>query len=288
MRRLHAEVRRDVARRELAGDVKLGPGGIREIEFVAQALQLIRGGRDPELTARPTLDVLSLLSRKNSCRKMPRRELADAYVLPAQRRAPAAVPRRRAAPRSAGKRGRPRAHRAHDGVCFLGDILGGTGEAARRRHAALRGGVRRARAESRALARAPAPRRAAREPALRGAARGLAAAPRRADSGARRAPRRRRRTRRRRSRAASTWSRRSPAAPPTSRCSRRTRTRSSAWRASIGALELGRRVRHAPSAAARRAARRPGAVRAASTCRPSRAACARQLDDARAATPSGR
>ena len=47
MRRLHAEVRRDVARRELAGHVKLGPGGIREIEFIAQALQLVRGGRDP-------------------------------------------------------------------------------------------------------------------------------------------------------------------------------------------------------------------------------------------------
>src|SRR5712692_5776176 len=54
MRRLHAEVRREVARRELAEDVKLGPGGIRQIEFVAQALQLIRGGRDPALTARPT------------------------------------------------------------------------------------------------------------------------------------------------------------------------------------------------------------------------------------------
>ncbi|MEX0637168.1 MAG: bifunctional glutamine synthetase adenylyltransferase/deadenyltransferase, partial [Burkholderiales bacterium] len=45
MRRLHAEVRRDVARRELAGHVKLGPGGIREIEFIVQALQLVRGGR---------------------------------------------------------------------------------------------------------------------------------------------------------------------------------------------------------------------------------------------------
>jgi len=51
MRRLHAEVRREVARRELAEHVKLGPGGIREIEFVAQALQLVRGGRDPALNA---------------------------------------------------------------------------------------------------------------------------------------------------------------------------------------------------------------------------------------------
>src|SRR5260221_815770 len=79
MRALHAEVRRDVARRELAGDVKLGPGGIREVEFVAQALQLIRGGRDPELTARPTLDVLSILARKKLLPDAASAELADAY-----------------------------------------------------------------------------------------------------------------------------------------------------------------------------------------------------------------
>jgi len=79
MRALHAEVRRDVARRELAGDVKLGPGGIREVEFVAQALQLIRGGRDAELTARPTLDVLSLLSRKKLLPEEVSAELAAAY-----------------------------------------------------------------------------------------------------------------------------------------------------------------------------------------------------------------
>ena len=80
MRRLHAEVRRDVARRELAEHVKLGPGGIREIEFIAQALQLIRGGRDPELTARPTLVVLDLLSRKRFLPEQAVQELSAAYV----------------------------------------------------------------------------------------------------------------------------------------------------------------------------------------------------------------
>jgi [glutamine synthetase] adenylyltransferase / [glutamine synthetase]-adenylyl-L-tyrosine phosphorylase len=80
MRRLHAEVRRDVARRELAEHVKLGPGGIREIEFVVQALQLIRGGRDPALTVRPTLKVLSVLSQKNLLPEEAARELSDAYV----------------------------------------------------------------------------------------------------------------------------------------------------------------------------------------------------------------
>ena len=79
MRALHAEVRRDVARRELAGDVKLGPGGIREVEFVAQALQLIRGGRDAELTTRPTLEVLSLLAGKGLLPEIAALELSDAY-----------------------------------------------------------------------------------------------------------------------------------------------------------------------------------------------------------------
>ena len=80
MRGLHAEVRRDVARRELADHVKLGPGGIREVEFVAQALQLVRGGRDPALTVRPTLAVLNLLAAKNQLPQAAAAELSQAYV----------------------------------------------------------------------------------------------------------------------------------------------------------------------------------------------------------------
>jgi glutamate-ammonia-ligase adenylyltransferase len=79
MRRLHAEVRREVARRELADHVKLGPGGIREIEFIVQALQLIRGGRDPALAARPTLTVLARLAERNLISADSARELAEAY-----------------------------------------------------------------------------------------------------------------------------------------------------------------------------------------------------------------
>src|SRR3989442_2244852 len=80
MRRLHAEVRREVARRELADHVKLGPGGIREIEFVAQALQLVRGGRDPALTARPTREALARLAERRLLPAEAARELSDAYV----------------------------------------------------------------------------------------------------------------------------------------------------------------------------------------------------------------
>ncbi len=79
MRSLHAQIRAEVARRDLAGHVKLGPGGIREIEFIAQAFQLIRGGRDAELQARPTLQVLALLQKKALLPGPVVAELAAAY-----------------------------------------------------------------------------------------------------------------------------------------------------------------------------------------------------------------
>src|SRR4029077_9117943 len=80
MRELHAQIRAEVARRELADQIKLGPGGIREIEFIAQAFQLIRGGRDAALQARATLEVLSLLAAKNVLPKAAVDELSEAYV----------------------------------------------------------------------------------------------------------------------------------------------------------------------------------------------------------------
>jgi glutamate-ammonia-ligase adenylyltransferase len=80
MRRLHAEVRREVERRELAEHIKLGPGGIREIEFVAQALQLVRGGREPALAVRPTLEVLARLAERRMLPEAAARELAESYV----------------------------------------------------------------------------------------------------------------------------------------------------------------------------------------------------------------
>ncbi len=80
MRGLHAEVRREVARRELAGHVKLGPGGIREIEFVTQALQLVRGGREPSLAVRPTLQALARLAERRLLPEGAARALAESYV----------------------------------------------------------------------------------------------------------------------------------------------------------------------------------------------------------------
>ncbi len=80
MRELHAQIREEVARRELSDQIKLGPGGIREIEFIAQVFQLIRGGRDPALQIRPTLAVLALLAQKKLLPDAACEELSEAYV----------------------------------------------------------------------------------------------------------------------------------------------------------------------------------------------------------------
>ena len=55
---MKAAIAAEVARKELADDIKRGPGGIREIEFLVQALQLIRGGREPALRERRLLPAL--------------------------------------------------------------------------------------------------------------------------------------------------------------------------------------------------------------------------------------
>ncbi|HRK77701.1 MAG TPA: bifunctional [glutamate--ammonia ligase]-adenylyl-L-tyrosine phosphorylase/[glutamate--ammonia-ligase] adenylyltransferase [Thiobacillus sp.] len=79
IRDLHVQIRREVARREMAHDVKLGPGGIREIEFTAQVFQLIRGGQIAALQQRPTLTVLDELVKNGLVTAGAQQELAAAY-----------------------------------------------------------------------------------------------------------------------------------------------------------------------------------------------------------------
>ncbi len=61
LREMKALIQRDVQRRRLHDNIKLGAGGIREIEFIAQCFQLIRGGREPRLQERQLLRVLKIL-----------------------------------------------------------------------------------------------------------------------------------------------------------------------------------------------------------------------------------
>ncbi|MBT2326266.1 bifunctional [glutamate--ammonia ligase]-adenylyl-L-tyrosine phosphorylase/[glutamate--ammonia-ligase] adenylyltransferase [Variovorax paradoxus] len=84
LRTLHRQIREQAARRsagrpERANDVKLSRGGIREIEFTVQLLQVVRGGQFPELRTRPTLDALQRLARANLMPQETADALAAAY-----------------------------------------------------------------------------------------------------------------------------------------------------------------------------------------------------------------
>lgn len=59
LREMHELIAREVARRDLRDDLKRGPGGIREIEFIVQSLQLLRGGADKRLRSRHLMDALN-------------------------------------------------------------------------------------------------------------------------------------------------------------------------------------------------------------------------------------
>lgn len=79
MRELHARIAAEVRRRDIADNIKLGPGGIREIEFLTQVFQLIRGGHEPWLRIRPTLATLGALAERGLIPNDARQSLEAAY-----------------------------------------------------------------------------------------------------------------------------------------------------------------------------------------------------------------
>jgi len=80
LREMKALIEREVERRELADHVKLGPGGIREIEFIVQAFQIIRGGQDRRLQTQSLLAALTLLRTWKRLPPGMTDELRAAYV----------------------------------------------------------------------------------------------------------------------------------------------------------------------------------------------------------------
>ena len=85
LRQLHRKIRDEAARRaagrpERANDVKLSRGGIREIEFIVQLLQVVRGGQFPELRTRSTLSALERLVAVGVMKPETAAKLAEAYV----------------------------------------------------------------------------------------------------------------------------------------------------------------------------------------------------------------
>jgi len=63
LREMKAMIQKEVVRKGKEQNIKVGPGGIREIEFIGQVFQLIRGGREPRLQTRSILDVLHWLQQ---------------------------------------------------------------------------------------------------------------------------------------------------------------------------------------------------------------------------------
>lgn len=79
LREMKEMISREVARRELQDNVKLGPGGIREVEFVVQSLQLIRGGSDRRLQSASLLGVLPMLAGSKLLADETVADLGDCY-----------------------------------------------------------------------------------------------------------------------------------------------------------------------------------------------------------------
>ena len=85
LRSLHQQIRNHAAKRsagrpERANDVKLSRGGIREIEFIVQLLQVVRAGQFPELRTRPTQEALQRVARAGLMPQDTADALARAYV----------------------------------------------------------------------------------------------------------------------------------------------------------------------------------------------------------------
>ncbi|MCJ7557295.1 MAG: bifunctional [glutamate--ammonia ligase]-adenylyl-L-tyrosine phosphorylase/[glutamate--ammonia-ligase] adenylyltransferase, partial [Gammaproteobacteria bacterium] len=79
LRGMKGMIEREVERRELQGNVKLGSGGIREIEFVAQVFQLLRGGSVPALQERSLVKVLTRLVELGMLKQTLGEGLMDSY-----------------------------------------------------------------------------------------------------------------------------------------------------------------------------------------------------------------
>lgn len=79
IRDMKALIEAEINRKGVKHNIKLGKGGIREIEFIGQTFQLIRGGGDPELQIRSILDVLPLLEEKELLSRDEVAALLDSY-----------------------------------------------------------------------------------------------------------------------------------------------------------------------------------------------------------------
>nr|WP_318384346.1 bifunctional [glutamate--ammonia ligase]-adenylyl-L-tyrosine phosphorylase/[glutamate--ammonia-ligase] adenylyltransferase [uncultured Enterobacter sp.] len=80
LRNMKGMIAREVRRRGLKDNIKLGAGGIREIEFIVQVFQLIRGGREPSLQSRSLLPTLAAIEQLHLLPEGDAQALREAYL----------------------------------------------------------------------------------------------------------------------------------------------------------------------------------------------------------------
>jgi glutamate-ammonia-ligase adenylyltransferase len=81
LRKMKQMIAQEVRRRQLTDNIKLGAGGIREVEFVVQSFQLIRGGREPSLRQQSLFGAIDILYSLGQLEYLAVDELKHAYIL---------------------------------------------------------------------------------------------------------------------------------------------------------------------------------------------------------------
>lgn len=79
LRNMKSMISREVRRRGMIDNIKLGAGGIREIEFITQVFQLIRGGREPDLQSNSLLSALDVIAKLELLTQQETTQLMDSY-----------------------------------------------------------------------------------------------------------------------------------------------------------------------------------------------------------------
>lgn len=80
LRELKMMINAEVKKKDKHDNIKLGPGGIREIEFIVQAFQLVHGGRDTQLQGRQLIPMLTALSERQYIDEKTKQHLLEAYL----------------------------------------------------------------------------------------------------------------------------------------------------------------------------------------------------------------
>jgi glutamate-ammonia-ligase adenylyltransferase len=80
MRDIHGQIRAEATKRNRLNDIKVGHGGIREIEFIVQMMQLVRGGREPRLQIASTREALRVIAQLGLMEAARTEKISAAYI----------------------------------------------------------------------------------------------------------------------------------------------------------------------------------------------------------------